>query len=262
MPSSSPRMIGPQRGSWVIFSTANFRTHRTLDWPGCRQGRVNGCRRAWHRPRWQTPSPRHAGRARDSPCRAVPRWRRPAQPPFRITARPAAGSWRSSGELCYQSSRALPPCATRCMPAAPRSPQIVGVAGWLHLADDAAMSTIEQNKTVVGDFIDGLFTKGDLSAVDTYLAENFVNHDPPFGSSADREGMRAAGAMFRAAFPDWHSEAHLLVGEDDIVVEHFTASGTHRGEIMGVAPSGREVSLRGINIFRVRDGRIVERWGR
>ncbi len=122
--------------------------------------------------------------------------------------------------------------------------------------------TTEENKTVVRDFIDSLFTKGDLGAADDYLAEDFVNHDPPVGVSADREGMRAAGAMFRAAFPDWHSEVHLLVGEGDIVVERFTAAGTHRGELFGVPPSGQVISLPGVNIFRVSDGRIVERWGR
>jgi predicted ester cyclase len=89
-----------------------------------------------------------------------------------------------------------------------------------------------------------LFTKGDPNAVDDYLAEDFVNHDPPFGASADREGMSAAGTMFRSVFPDWRSELHLLVGEGDIVVELFTASGTHRGaEIMGVAASGQIVTL-------------------
>ena len=124
------------------------------------------------------------------------------------------------------------------------------------------MTTTEQNKTIVRDFIDGLFTKGDLGAVDDYLAADFINHDPPFGASADREGMRGAGAMFRAAFPDWHSDLHLLVAEEDIVVELFTASGTHRGEVMGVAPTGETLTLRGINIFRIADEKIVERWGR
>jgi len=124
------------------------------------------------------------------------------------------------------------------------------------------MSTTERNKAVVRDFIDGLFTQGDPSAVDTYLAEDFINHDPPFGVTPDRAGMRAAGAMMRAAFTDWHSELHALVAEGDIVVERFTAGGTHEGEAMGVAPTGKTVSLPGINIFRLRDGRIVERWGR
>ena len=125
------------------------------------------------------------------------------------------------------------------------------------------MTTTEQNKTLVSDFIEALFTKGDLDGADQYLAEDFVNNDPPFGASADRAGMRAAGSMFRAVFPDWHSDLHLLVAEDDLVVELFTASGTHTGtEIMGVAASGQTVTLPGINIFRVRDGQIVERWGR
>jgi steroid delta-isomerase-like uncharacterized protein len=124
------------------------------------------------------------------------------------------------------------------------------------------MTTTEQNKTIVRDFIDGLFTKGDLGAVDDYLAADFINHDPPFGASADREGMRSAGAMFRAASPDWHSDLHLLVAEEDVVVELFTASGTQRGEVMGVPPSGKTLTLRGINIFRIADGKIVERWGR
>jgi steroid delta-isomerase-like uncharacterized protein len=124
------------------------------------------------------------------------------------------------------------------------------------------METTESNKTVVKDFIDGLFTKGDLSAVDTYLAEDFLNNDPPFGVTPDREGMRSAGVMMRAGFPDWHSDLHALIADGDIVVERFTASGTHRGEVMGVAPSGKTVSLPGINIWRLRDGQIIERWGR
>lgn len=124
------------------------------------------------------------------------------------------------------------------------------------------MNTIERNKQTVADFIDALFTKGDLTAADTYLADGFLNHDPPMGGPADREGMRAAGAMFRAAFPDWHSEVELLIGEGDLVVELFTASGVQRGEILGSVGDGRTVVLRGIQIFRVRDGVIVERWGR
>jgi steroid delta-isomerase-like uncharacterized protein len=118
------------------------------------------------------------------------------------------------------------------------------------------------NKTLVRDFIDALFTNGDLEAVDRFLAPDFVDHDPPFGGPGGREGLRAAGAQMRAGCPDWHSDLHSLIAEDDIVVERFTASGTHQGEMLGVAPTGNVLELRGINIFRVRDGKIVERWGR
>ena len=124
------------------------------------------------------------------------------------------------------------------------------------------MTDTDANKKIVKEFIQRLFSEGDLAAVDDCLSVEFVNHDPPFGASADREGMRAAGSVFRSAFPDWHSELHLLIAEGDLVAEVFTASGTHRGEVMGVAPTAQEVSLRGINVFRLRGGRISERWGR
>jgi steroid delta-isomerase-like uncharacterized protein len=119
------------------------------------------------------------------------------------------------------------------------------------------------NKNLVEAFIQDLFSRGDLDAVDRYLAPDFVNHDPPFpGAAAGPEGMRQAAVMFRAAMPDWHSDLHQLVAENDIVVERFTATGTHQGPLMGVPGTGHTITLPGVNIFRIQDGKIVERWGR
>jgi steroid delta-isomerase-like uncharacterized protein len=123
--------------------------------------------------------------------------------------------------------------------------------------------TTTSTKDIVSDYIDRLFTKGDADAADELISPDFINHDPPFGQSADRDGMRAAQAIIRASFPDWHSTPFLYIAEDDLVVEAFVASGTHTGAaMMGVEPSGRELTLQGINIFRLRNGRIIERWGR
>src|SRR5690349_12348618 len=124
------------------------------------------------------------------------------------------------------------------------------------------MDTTEQNKNTVTSFIQALFTKGDLGAVDEYLAEEFTDHDPPMGGPASREGMRRAAAMFRDAFPDWHSDLGFLVAEGDVVTAYFTAGGRQQAEIFGVPASGGTVTLAGINIFGVRDGRITDRWGR
>ncbi|MRH87491.1 ester cyclase [Nocardia sp. SYP-A9097] len=120
-----------------------------------------------------------------------------------------------------------------------------------------------QNKQLVETFIQDLFTKGDLDAVNRYLDPNFVNHDAPFpGASAGPEGMRLAAAMFRAALPDWHSDIEQLIAEGDLVTERFTARGTQRGELMGVPATGKTLVLTGIQIFRIDGDRIVERWGR
>ena len=74
--------------------------------------------------------------------------------------------------------------------------------------------------------------------------------------------MRQAAELFRHAFPDWRSDVQHMIAEGDLVAEHFVAHGTHRGSVMGESPTGHDVVLRGVNIFRIADGKIVERWGR
>ena len=123
--------------------------------------------------------------------------------------------------------------------------------------------TSTQNKQLVEEFISALFNNGDLTAVDRYLDPGFINHDPPLPGSPDGpEGMRQAAELFRQAFPDWRSDVQHMIAEDDLLVEHFIAHGTHRGSVMGETPTGQHVVLRGINIFRIVDGKILERWGR
>jgi steroid delta-isomerase-like uncharacterized protein len=119
----------------------------------------------------------------------------------------------------------------------------------------------QDNKTVVERFITGLFSEGRLEAADEYLADAFVNHDPFPGLPPDRDGMKQASVLFRTAFPDWYSTVHDLLAEGDKVVERFTAAGTHRAEFLGIPATSRRVQLDGINIFRLENGRIVERWG-
>jgi steroid delta-isomerase-like uncharacterized protein len=122
--------------------------------------------------------------------------------------------------------------------------------------------TSDNNKAVVKEFIDRLFTEGDVAVLDELAGSDYVDHDPPFGASGTVEGWRAMATMIRNAFPDWHSDLGALYAEAEIVVERFTASGTHRGEIFGIPPSDKTCTLPGINIFRLRDDRLVERWGR
>jgi steroid delta-isomerase-like uncharacterized protein len=125
----------------------------------------------------------------------------------------------------------------------------------------AAMSE-QHNEQIVDEFIQALFTRGELDAVDRYLSPDFVNHDPTFPDQPpDRESMRGAAEVIRAAFPDWHSDVEELIAAGDMVVERFTASGTHQRELMGIAATGRTVTLPGINIFRLQEGKIIERWG-
>ena len=91
----------------------------------------------------------------------------------------------------------------------------------------------------------------------------FIDHDPPLPGSPNRpDGMRQIAEIWRRAFPDWRSDVQHMIAEGDLVAEHFVAHGTHRGSVMGEAPTAQDVVLRGVNIFRIRDAKIVERWGR
>ncbi len=102
---------------------------------------------------------------------------------------------------------------------------------------------------------------GRIDLVDELFAADVVDHNPLPGSAAGRDGQRQEVEMFRSAFPDLEVTPEDIIAEGDRAVVRWTATGTHRAEVLGVAPTGRTVSLHGIDVVRVSDGRIVERWG-
>jgi predicted ester cyclase len=68
-------------------------------------------------------------------------------------------------------------------------------------------------------------------------------------------------AEFRSAFPDWHEVIVQLVAEGDTVAGRFTCSGTHQGEFLGEAPTGRRMEVEEVFFVRVENGRFVDFWG-
>lgn len=100
-----------------------------------------------------------------------------------------------------------------------------------------------------------------LDVIDEIVDESFVSHGAPPGLPPGREGVRIWASIFRKAFPDLRSTAEDVIVEGDKVVERFSASGTFKGEFMGIPPTGNAGSTTGINIFRVSNGKIVEHWG-
>jgi predicted SnoaL-like aldol condensation-catalyzing enzyme len=98
----------------------------------------------------------------------------------------------------------------------------------------------------------------DASAVDGFVAEDYINHNPMVADG--REANRAFWTGWFAAFPDTRVDVEDVVTGGDRVVGRFTYRATHVGSLMGEQPTGRTVEMRSIDIWRVRDGMAVEHW--
>ena len=118
------------------------------------------------------------------------------------------------------------------------------------------------NKAVVRRFNERVIEALDRSAFDELMAPDFVNHSAPAGAPTSAEGMWNTFAnVLHPAFPDLRVTIEDQVAEGDKVVTRKTITGTHRGSLMGIAPTGRAVSISVIDIVRVEDGRYAEHWG-
>lgn len=100
----------------------------------------------------------------------------------------------------------------------------------------------------------------DLAVVDELLDAEFAEHVAGERKQVGLEGFKAARQRRNAAFPDWNVVVDDLIAEGDKVVVRATGHGTHRGEFMGIAPSGKRVSVSWIAIYRVRNGKLAEHW--
>ena len=102
---------------------------------------------------------------------------------------------------------------------------------------------------------------GDIDMAVESFAEDAVDHDPAPGQGPGRDGFRTFFQTLASAFPDARIEPAHMVADEEHVAIAYTLTGTHQGEFMGVAPTGNRIEVRGVQIGRFEDGKIVERWG-
>lgn len=100
-----------------------------------------------------------------------------------------------------------------------------------------------------------------LEALDDLVAPDSVDHDPAPGQVPGPQGYRDMFAEMRTAFPDLHIEVDHLTATDDDVAFAYTITGTNNGPFQGKEPTGKPFKVRGMQIGRFSDGKLVERWG-
>jgi steroid delta-isomerase-like uncharacterized protein len=119
----------------------------------------------------------------------------------------------------------------------------------------------DANKNVVRRLFDEVWNKGNLPVADQLFASSYTHHDPStpdFGHGPESEKKRAT--LYRTAFPDFRLTIEDLTAEGETVTARWSCHGTHKGDLNGIAPTGKPFSISGISIARFISGRMVEGW--
>jgi steroid delta-isomerase-like uncharacterized protein len=117
----------------------------------------------------------------------------------------------------------------------------------------------KQNKSIARKVFEDIQSQGNLALIDEIVASDYVGHTPPADIHGP-EGAKQYDALLREAFPDLQITVEDQIAEGDKTVTRWTFQGTHKGQFQGMPPTGKQVTMSGMTIFRVANGKIVEGW--
>jgi steroid delta-isomerase-like uncharacterized protein len=121
-------------------------------------------------------------------------------------------------------------------------------------ASEAAKAVVRRNTEEVQG-------EGKFDVFEELFADDFVDHTPQPNMTSDKAGVRSLYKALRKAFPDFHAVIHWQTAEGEVVTTFKTYHGTHRGNFLGVAPTGRKIHFETVDAMRVHNGKITEHWG-
>jgi steroid delta-isomerase-like uncharacterized protein len=121
-------------------------------------------------------------------------------------------------------------------------------------------ATMTDNATTNRSVLERVWGGGEVDLLDEVTSPGYRFHDPTQPEPLGVEDEKRLVTDFRAAFPDLRFTIEDEVADGDAVAQRWTARGTHRGEFMGLAPTGREFAVAGNSFVRFRDGKLAEVW--
>jgi steroid delta-isomerase-like uncharacterized protein len=120
--------------------------------------------------------------------------------------------------------------------------------------------SIEQNKAVARRLFEEVWNSKNLAVLDELAGPNFVFHNS-VQTLYGPEGFKQFATTYHNAFPEAHFTIEDVIAEGDSVVLRWTARGTHKGELLGIPPTGKQVTVSGITVTLLSNGKSVEGWG-
>ena len=127
-------------------------------------------------------------------------------------------------------------------------------------ADIEATADTEANKAIQRRMIEEIWNQKKLDVIDELCASDFVFHDPAESGISGPEGFRQFVSMYQTAFPDLQFTIEDQIASGDKVALRWTATGTHKAELMGIPPTDVHATTVGITIVRIVDGKVVAEW--
>jgi predicted ester cyclase len=121
------------------------------------------------------------------------------------------------------------------------------------------MST-EANKAIMRRYVNEVFNQGKLDLIDEVVLPTHRREAPNATEGPGPEGNKQVVLAMRKGIPDLHVRIEEQIAEGDRVVTRFQATGTHLGELMGAAPTGKRVTLNWLSIDRFESGKLVGSW--
>ena len=118
----------------------------------------------------------------------------------------------------------------------------------------------EENKALARRIFEQVWNEGNLDAVDEIIDANYVSHGLGVEPLSGPTALKRRVSAYRHAFPDIHITVEDQLAEGDKVATRWTAVATHKGELMGIAPTGKQVTMTGLAIGRYAGGKLVEAW--
>lgn len=118
----------------------------------------------------------------------------------------------------------------------------------------------EGNKAIVKRFYEEI-SKGNLDIVDEVVSDNLVEHDEFPGLEGNRDGVRKMFTQMHQAFQDFQIKAEAIFEDDDVVIARGIMKGRHKGDFLGIAPTGKQISVPFVDFIRISGGLCVEHWG-
>jgi steroid delta-isomerase-like uncharacterized protein len=118
----------------------------------------------------------------------------------------------------------------------------------------------EVNQAALGKFAEAVQT-GNFDVFKEVVSTENIDRDPAVGQVPGPEGYRMLFTGLRTAFPDMRVTLETLVADEESIAFAYTLSGTQTGSLMGFPPTGKKIKIRGMQISKFKDGKMVERWG-